>query len=147
MLRIHRILILTGLLLTVGCLPGPTTPVAIPIATKTPSDRVLAFQNPDQVRTCQVVVVRDQGILGGACYYALHINGVFAARMNPGELVRLYVEPGNLLLKVSRDPLGKWGCALWKDSFELQSTIKAGETKSFRMGLKWHGHCYLISSQ
>jgi hypothetical protein len=120
-----------------GC---ATAPVKIDLATFAPSERILAFQSADVDKTCQLIVVRDEGFIGSACYYALHVNGILAARLAPREKVILFIPPGEILLRVGRDPLGRGLCGAGKDEWtQRETSMKAGETKYFRMTIDANG--------
>lgn len=99
-------------------------------------DRVLAFQTPSGEKTATLTVVRDEGIVGSACYCAVYINQVLAARLDVGEFARFYVEPGEVLLRVGWDPQGKGLCGLSADNWTQRETfLKSGEKKSFRLSI------------
>ena len=66
-------------LLLGGC---ATTPVPISAAKQAAADRVLAFQIVTDNKTATLTVIRDHGLLGSACYFAVYINQVLAARLD-----------------------------------------------------------------
>ncbi|MBL0711056.1 MAG: hypothetical protein JJV99_08600 [Colwellia sp.] len=99
-------------------------------------DRVLAFQTAIGVKTAILTVVRDKGIIGSACYCAVYINRVLAARLDVSEFGQFYVEPGEVLLRVGWDPQGKGLCGLSADNWTQRETfLKPGEKKSFRLSI------------
>ena len=106
-----RLFLLAPLLALVvsGC---ATTPVPISKAKQAPADRVLAFQMTGGDKTATLTVIRDEGFIAIACYYAVHINQVLAARLDVAEFARFYVEPGEILLRAGRDPQGKGSCVV-----------------------------------
>ncbi len=123
--------------LVVGCaaLSGcATTPTPPSNAAHVPADRLLAFQNKTPKATAVLIATRDQGFIGGGCFVSLTIDGVLAARIDPGETAKFYLQPGEKLLTVGRDALGAPLCSLGKDNFANRETIlKPGEEKSFRL--------------
>ena len=120
-----------------GC---ATTPVRHSDAIKAPQDRVLSHQTISDKATSTIVITRDEGFLGSGCYYAVFINTILAARLNPAETVNLYVEPGEIMLKVGRDPQGKGLCAVGQDDWTQRETImRPHETKYFRLTIDVNG--------
>lgn len=120
-----------------GC---ATTPVRHSDAIKAPQNRVLSYQDINDKTTSVVVITRDEGFLGSGCYCAVFINTILAARLNPAETVKFYVEPGEIVLKVGRDPQGKGLCALGQDEWTQRETIlRPHETKYFRLTIDANG--------
>ena len=122
-----------------GC---ATAPISISEAKQTPPDRVLAFQSPTSDKTATLTMIRDEGFLGGGCYYAVSIDGMLAARLDPGEIVMFYMEPGEILMRYGRDPQGKGLCGPLEgmDNWTQRETIlKPGDKKSFRLTIDMNG--------
>lgn len=119
-------------LLLGGC---ATTPVSMSAAKQASADRVLAFQMKGGDKTATLTVIRDAGLKGSACYFAVYINQVLAARLDVAEFARFYVEPGEILLRVGRDPQGGGLCSSFQDYYwtQRETFLKPGEQKSFRM--------------
>jgi hypothetical protein len=108
--------------------------VPIEEAKQVPADRLLAFQEPNEGALATMVVTRDRGIPGVACYLAMTINGTLAARFAAAETATFYVEPGETLLRVGGDPLGRALCGFSEDYWTQRETIlRANETKHFRI--------------
>lgn len=126
---------LSLLLLLIGLLFGcATTPTLISDAKQTPQDRILAFQTQDGDNTSTLIVIRDTGFLGGGCYASLYINKVLAARLDVAEVVRFYLEPGEVLLRVGLD--GKGLCSVNKNYWtQRETSLKHGEQKTFRVSI------------
>ena len=135
-------LILTAILVILlsiasGC---ATTPVRYVDAIKAPQDRVLSYQDMNDKTTSTIVITRDEGSLGGGCYYAVFINTILAVRLNPAETAKFYVEPGEMVLKVGRDPQGRGLCAAGQDEWTQRETIlRPHETKYFRLTIDANG--------
>ena len=136
MKKIWSLLLLA--LLIGGC---ATTPTPLSSARQAPTDRVLAFQTTTGEKTATLIVIRDEGFYGSGCYYAVHINGVLAARLSVGEMARFYVEPGEIVLRAGRDPQGGGLCNIAVDNNWTQREIvlKLGEQKSFRLSIEPQG--------
>lgn len=136
---------LVFLILLSGC---ASTPVLIDNAKHTPADRVMAFQSTDATKTAELTVIRDGGfIAGGGCYMALWINQTLAARLDTSEVSKFYIEPGELLLRVGRDPQGNGLCALGQDQWVQRETmLKPGEKMTFRMMIGATGEFDIIRS-
>lgn len=121
----------------VGC---ATTPPPTSEVRPVPQERLLAYQNQLGSTSASLVVTRDAGLVGSGCYYALSINGSLAARFDVSERAVFFLEPGEVLLRVGRDPLGKALCARGQDEWTQRETyLKGGETKYFRMSLDMNG--------
>lgn len=125
------------MLVLVGC---ATTPVSPASATRVPTARLFAFQDPTPERNATIIVTRDSGFLGSGCFFSFTINGVHAARFDVGETARFYVPPGEVLLRNGRDQMGRGLCAFEKDHWVQRETVlRAGETKYFRLSLDGSG--------
>lgn len=120
-----------------GC---ATTPVPATSAKQAPAERVLAFQTKLEGPSGKLIVTRDEGFLGGGCFYALSINGIVAARLDVGETSAFFVSPGEVLLRAGRDPQGKALCALGQDEWTQRETlVRDKETKYFRLSIDMNG--------
>lgn len=113
-----------------------TTPTPINEAKKTPAERALAFQTPTSDKATTIIVIRDEGLTGSGCFAGLYINQTLAARLGVAEIVKFYVEPGEVLIRAGWDPQGRGLCAFGQDNWTQRETIlKPGEQKSFRLSL------------
>lgn len=130
---IKYFLALAIFVLSVGC---ATTPTPLSEATPIAKDRVYAFQKSDLANSSKIIITRDQGLLGSACFYGLWIDSVLSARIDVGEVVQFYVQPGDHLLKGSRDPQSEGLCGADSGNWiQRETVLKAGETKRFRFSL------------
>ena len=134
----HKILMLLGALaILAGC---ATTPIAPTVAKQTPNERILAFQQKTTGTTATLIVTRDEGLIGSGCYYSLSINGTLAARLDVGETVLFYLDPGEILLRVGRDPQGRGLCSAGQEHWTQRETIlRSDEIKYFRLMLDANG--------
>ena len=134
----HKILILLAAsVLFVGC---ATTPIAPTVAKPAPNERILAFQQKNPSTTATLIVTRDEGFIVGGCYCSLFINGTLAARLDVGETSRFFLDPGDILLRVGRDPQGKGLCSAGQDYWTQRETIlRPGEIKYFRLLIDANG--------
>lgn len=120
-----------------GC---ATTATPTAEAEKAPVDRLLAYQDKKPATTSTIVITRDSGILGSGCYYAVQINGTVAARLGVGETSNFYVEPGDVLLGVGRDPDGGGICSLGNGNWTKRETVlRPNEVKLFRLTINGAG--------
>lgn len=138
---VMKVLFLSIALALTGC---ATTPVPATSAKQAPADRVLAFQTKPEGPSGKLIVTRDEGFLGGGCFYALSIalsiNGTVAARLDVGETSAFFVSPGEVLLLAGRDPQGKALCALGQDEWTQRETlVRDKETKYFRLSIDMNG--------
>jgi hypothetical protein len=137
--KMKKICLLLLMFYVNGC---ATAPIAISEAKQSPPDRVLAFQTPTSDKTATLTMIRDEGFIGGGCYYAVSINGILAARLDPAEFVRFYMEPGEILIRYGRDPQGQGLCVPFEglDNWTQRETfLKSGEKKSFRLTIDMNG--------
>lgn len=116
-----------------------TTPVSLKNAEQVPKHRLLGFQE-QRNEFGTMVVTRDEGFVGSGCFCSLYVNNQLAARFDTGETAGFFVPPGELLLKVGRDPDGKGLCSIGQDYWtQRESLIKKGEVKYFRMTINADG--------
>ena len=136
-----KLIFMANLVMLLSILSGcATTPVRHSDAIKAPQNRVLSYQDINDKTTSVIFITRDEGFLGGGCYYAVFINTILAARLNPAETVKFYVEPGEIVLKVGRDPQGRGLCAAGQDEWTQRETIlRPHETKYFRLTIDANG--------
>ena len=130
----HSGVSICAILFLTGC--ATTVPIPIQEAKQVPADRLLAFQEPHEGVTATVIVTRDRGLPGIACYLAIAINGTVAARLAAEETATFYVEPGETLLRVGGDALGRGLCGFSENYWTQRETIlRANETKHFRLSI------------
>lgn len=144
-----RILLVLLLLAAVfsGC---ATTPIRSSDAQPVPTDRLLAFQEKSEKTPSRIVITRDVGFTGSACYLVVRINGKDAVRIDVGETAIFSVEPGESLLSVVLDPLGKGLCRASLDpgrGTTREVYLKAGEWKYFRLKLDQFGGMDIVRSE
>lgn len=114
-----------------GC---STTPVPFDQANPIPSERVLAFGAKPPAPYGTIEVERDTGFVAGGCFVAIHVDGKPAARIDTGEVAKLYVPAGDHLIGMGADQQGKGICD-WGGSLKEQAAnIKDGQVRRFRIG-------------
>lgn len=122
-----------AILLLTSC---ASSPVLLSNATPAPSERLLAFQEVIQGPSGTLVVTRDKGFQGSACYFGFFINDVLAARLGPSETGIFYLPSGELVLRSGYDPVGRPFCNMRNDEWTQRETIlREGEIKYFRMSI------------
>ncbi|WP_156480013.1 hypothetical protein [Collimonas pratensis] len=127
-----------------GC---ATTPPPMSETKLAPKDRVLSYQDKTEAASAKLIVTRDVGFIAGGCYLGLSINNVLSARLGTAETASFFVEPGELLLRVGVDPMGKGLCSVGKDVWTQRETIlRVGETKMFRMTIDANGKTDILRS-
>jgi len=140
-----KILALCSIALLSGC---ATTPVPAWKATPVPTSRLLRFQNKTPENTATLVVTRDEGFIGSACYYGFWINNVLAARLNPGETSKFYIAPGEYVLRAGRDTQGQGLCGIDADNWTQRETVvKANEQKFFRLSIDANGKLDIMRAE
>lgn len=92
----------------------------------------------DAEHTANIVIIRDTGAKGSACFLSVHLNGVLAARLDTGEVASFFIKPGEVVIRAGLDPEGKFLCAssLAPGMIDVKETImKEGEEKVFSIGM------------
>lgn len=111
-----------------------SAPVSRYMARPVPVDRLLAYQQPPVGPSAKVMLIRDSGIAGSACYHAVHINDTLAARIDTSESATFVVEPGKVRVRVGRDPYGKGPCGSDNGMFAAQVVaLEAGQVQVLRI--------------
>ena len=127
----RRTLAALALIALAGC---STSQVPADKAVQVPADRVLAFASAPSTPHGTIIVTRDTGFIGGACYVGILIDGKFSARIDTGEVVSLYVPTGEHLVGLAKDERSDGACG-WGELRKEQSTnISTGQIKRFRIG-------------
>jgi hypothetical protein len=136
------LLFVLPLFFMVGC---ATKPVALGDASPISTDRMMAFQTADATKTAKLTIIRDEGFIGGGCYVALWINQTLAARFATAEVANFFAEPGEILLRVGRDPQGKGLCAVGQGIWvQRESFMKPDSQKTFRITIGVNGELDII---
>lgn len=112
--------------ITVALLTGcASSPVPSSEAEPVPSSRLFAYQAIVSGGST-LVVTRDKGFVGAGCNAMVTIDGRRAAEVGAGETAKFRVAPGVHIVSAS-----SCGSGLK----ELETTIKAGGTKKFRISI------------
>lgn len=102
-----RMILGCAALMLVGC---STSPIKDGAGVSVPAERLFSHQEGSGSPT--LVVTRDTGILGSGCKIGLYVDGRIAATFKAGERAFFYLDPGQHLLGVGKDPHGAGLCAL-----------------------------------
>lgn len=116
-----------------------STPVSSSQAKPVPATRLLAFDAPHENINSKIIVTRDAGYAGSACFAAFSINGKLAARYGVAETATFYVQPGEAVLGYTfNDPEGSTLCNLGAEDrwIQRETVLRPGETKYFRLTLE-----------
>ncbi len=120
-----------ALIALAGC---STSQVPSDKALPVPADRVLAYSSKPATPYGTIVVTRDTGLVGGACYVGILVDGKFSVRIDTGEAVSLYVPVGEHLIGLVGDEHSGGVCG-WGELRKEQSTnLSIGQVKRFRIG-------------
>ena len=111
-----------------GC---STTPVSVNNSQSVPQDRTYQaftkYSKPD-ASLSNIVITRDNGILGAAGTAALFANGEIVARVKAGESITLHLKPGDNILGIGPGSKLNWE----KDNTELiEQTLNAEASKTY----------------
>ncbi|MCW0920880.1 hypothetical protein OK411_10825 [Pseudomonas sp. RG1] len=113
-----------------GCASPPYAGDAIPV----PANRLLAYQSEDKGHDASVTVIREGGVNGAGCLFAVSIDGKLVARIGGDEKARFYLKPGRRLIGVGSDPQAIGRCG-GSSSFkrEVATWVQPGESQTFRV--------------
>ena len=101
---------------------------------------MLAFQEPIAGESAKLTVVRDEGAIGGVCYFGFWIDGKLAARIDKAEVVRFTVPAGKRRLKAGVDPQGQFGCNAGASNWtQRETTLDNGEFATYRIKIGENG--------
>lgn len=122
---------LAFLLFASGC---ATTPIPSEQATFVPTNQIIdARYLQEHEGTGEVIVKRDSGIFGSACFSKVYVDAIFVAHVNPAEKVVLFLPEGDHL--VGAEPNSICGGGLT----EAKATVVKGKRLVFRIGYGSNG--------
>jgi hypothetical protein len=101
-----------------GC--ATTTPT-LAASKSVSADRILAFGSPAG-NSARLVVVRDRAFAGSIINYHLLVDGTLAAKVGGGEVVTLFVDPGERILEV-RHPSATMGAVGDSDTVRAEDGV------------------------
>lgn len=103
-----------------------------------PADRLMKFQSPSDGDSA-IVVTRDVGSVGSACYHAVFIDGMEVAKLATGERAVFHVPSGEHILGAWTTGSGLCGYREGTDRREQSTMLKTGETRKFRVIIDPYG--------
>ena len=120
------------LVVLAGCSTTPT-----PVADAKPVDAAYLYklQAPASDSDARLVVVRDQGFVGGGCRMGFYVDGELVADLSPKEKAEFYVPAGLRVLGAGTAASAKGLCAAAGDSYlrQREAALFAGQERRFRM--------------
>lgn len=116
----------------IGC---STTPPSQNEIKNVPMDRVFSYQNND---SSNIIVVRDKGIVGSACFINFFINGKESAKLETKERASFYVPSGEIILGASLE--GRGLCSFNAPRRERSFILKVGDVRYFRLSIDPNGN-------
>jgi hypothetical protein len=123
-----RIYVIGLLFVLAGC---ATTPTPTNSAKPVPNERVLesALFHRNSPKDVEVIVKRDQGLNGALNDTILTVDGKEVAKLQPGEIARLYLPSGRYLLGVvpSSNPFGSHSLQ------EIEASVSAETLQIYRI--------------
>ncbi len=134
----HLVCCVASAFIFAGC---ATTPLESSQAKPVPKERIHSNQVNSELLNATLVLTRDVGFLGSGCFNAFWINGTLAARFDAGETATFFVEPGEHVLRVGRDPQGQGLCGIGSTSdwTQRETFLRIKERKHFRLSLDTQG--------
>lgn len=112
-----------------GCITKPPRPDQVRTP---PADRLLAYQNPTD-GDATVIITRDAGYSGSACYIAFFVDGKVAAKLASAERATFHLSTGDHVLGAWNTGSGLCGYREGEDRREVAVSLKPGETRRFRI--------------
>lgn len=112
-----------------GC---ATAPISTTLAKKTPSDRLLAYQEKKDDHA-EVEITRDTGFLGSGCYLSVLFRNETIGRFDPGEKATFYLPIGQWSMAVASDPEGRGLCSAGGNPAVEQQNIRPNIKNIFRI--------------
>lgn len=120
------------LVVLAGCSTTPT-----PVADAKPVDAAYLYklQAPASDSDARLVVVRDQGFVGGGCRMGFYVDGQLVADLSPKEKAEFYVPAGLRVLGAGTAASAKGLCAAAGDSYlrQREATLSPSQERRFRM--------------
>jgi hypothetical protein len=114
-----------------------TTQVSPGSAENVPSEWLYGYQAKTEKSSAAIVVTRDSGRNGAGCPIGFLIDGKVAARIDPGQTARFYVEPREHILGIGPLPGGGIFCGVSApDRREISTNIGPSEEKYFRISVR-----------
>lgn len=130
-----------------GCVMPTKQPASSEIR-QVPTDRLLAFQ--EQSATMGgIVITRDVGMVGGACFLGVLIDGTLAGKLDTGERASFYLPPGpHLIAPTWIDGRGLCGAFYSEKSASARRrtteiTTSSGGRKNYRIHTNTDGESTL----
>lgn len=131
--RLLCVMMLAGLL--AGCTVMVKTNAARMDTNKlVPKDRLFPVQPPGP-GLARVLITRDTGFMGSACYLGITYNGQLIARIDTGETALVMLPPVAARLGVGGDPQGSALCNLGGINHTIEATPSTTAQNRFRVGL------------
>lgn len=113
-------------------LAGCATQAILPSKAKpVPVDRIYQYQNRTDQNNSTLIVVRDSGMVGSACYATIYINGGRVAKLETQEKATFFLPSGEWSIGTNLE--GRGLCSAPNDRQERYISLKNGESKSVRI--------------
>lgn len=120
-----------ALAVTVALAGCSTAPITVERAKSVPQERIYFVGEEGQQSSSTLVVVRDRGATGSACFINLWINGKIAAQFDPEEKAVFKILPGGHILGTQIQKTGL--CGIGQGLIEREVVIAPGEVKYYRI--------------
>ncbi|EDW8118116.1 hypothetical protein A9G83_000670 [Salmonella enterica subsp. enterica serovar Sundsvall] len=130
----RKIILVLALAALTAC---STTPVDPATAREVPADK--AFEQ--QPSTVPVTVVRDSGMVAGACSITTFINGKKVAELETKEKVKAFVKPGAII--VGAGFMGKGLCS-GAPRKEREFVVQDGQPRTLRVFIDQSGNVDIL---
>lgn len=116
-------------MLLLGCVTKPPRPEQVRVPDPT---RLIAYQS-EQDGDATIIVTRDVGLSGGACFGAVFIDGKMAAKLGTGERAVFHVPSGDRILGSWNTGSGLCGYREGTDRKEVSVSLRPGDIRKYRI--------------
>lgn len=123
-----------------GC---STSPVKLKEAEPVDTAHLYAYQERLE-QSATLVIARDSGLIGGGCRFGFYINGQVVADFETSQKATFYVPAGEYRLGSGRAKDQHGLCGFDGPPKERETTLKAGQTKLFRMFMDQDGNADVL---
>jgi hypothetical protein len=124
-MRLIGLLAISSIILA-GC---STSPIPSDQAAPVPASRLTAFQSKPTGQYGTLIVTRDSGFTGSACYTILYIDGKKSAEIGSGETAKFYLPVGERIIGANSTTMCGGGLK------ERSLVMGADDTKKYRISI------------
>ena len=132
------LIVLLILCVLTGC---ATSEVSLKNAKQVPDDRLFIKNNVNGDSI--ITIIRDSGFLGSGCNINVFINEELAATLDVSEKATFHINEGEMFLGLQ---LTGSGLCISNSISQLETSIKRGQHKTYRVALDQYGSMAILPS-